>query len=231
MDSWQDQLSPWVKMFGPFKLSAHIQYKVCYCIKNIKLNSTNRITIIILMLSGPSMEIQHDVSYKSNFMAAVRLWRKQDEEKKVCYHFIFTLPCINLFFINDAVKKCIWCREFNNTVWLYLDAAPEGGSPQGGPDPERQVHPFQPDDCQVSRGPYISPWEKNKGRIRHTVKQRVSVSDWRAERRDKNLERSGTKHYTLWALPNPMHITVYLSLFNEMVMRISDACHFNKSLV
>uniref|UniRef100_A0A3Q4BG97 Kinesin motor domain-containing protein n=1 Tax=Mola mola TaxID=94237 RepID=A0A3Q4BG97_MOLML len=27
--------------------------------------------------------IQHDVSYKSNFMAAVRLWRKRDEEKKM----------------------------------------------------------------------------------------------------------------------------------------------------
>ncbi|XP_069571062.1 kinesin-like protein KIF15 [Brachyistius frenatus] len=30
---------------------------------------------------GPSAEIQHDVSYKAKFMAAVRLWRKQDEEK------------------------------------------------------------------------------------------------------------------------------------------------------
>uniref|UniRef100_A0A3B4T4P6 Kinesin family member 15 n=1 Tax=Seriola dumerili TaxID=41447 RepID=A0A3B4T4P6_SERDU len=31
---------------------------------------------------GPSIEIQHDVSYKSKFMAAVRLWRKREEEKR-----------------------------------------------------------------------------------------------------------------------------------------------------
>uniref|UniRef100_A0A3B4XAL5 Kinesin family member 15 n=1 Tax=Seriola lalandi dorsalis TaxID=1841481 RepID=A0A3B4XAL5_SERLL len=31
---------------------------------------------------GLSIEIQHDVSYKSKFMAAVRLWRKREEEKR-----------------------------------------------------------------------------------------------------------------------------------------------------
>ncbi|XP_038584818.1 kinesin-like protein KIF15-A [Micropterus salmoides] len=32
---------------------------------------------------GPPIEIQHDVSYKAKFMAAVRLWRKREEEKRV----------------------------------------------------------------------------------------------------------------------------------------------------
>ncbi|XP_071353641.1 kinesin-like protein KIF15 [Trachinotus anak] len=32
---------------------------------------------------GPSSEIQHDVSYKAKFMAAVRLWRKREEEKRM----------------------------------------------------------------------------------------------------------------------------------------------------
>uniref|UniRef100_A0A3P8U2B7 Kinesin family member 15 n=1 Tax=Amphiprion percula TaxID=161767 RepID=A0A3P8U2B7_AMPPE len=32
---------------------------------------------------GPTTEMQHIISYKSKFMSAVRLWRKQDEEKKM----------------------------------------------------------------------------------------------------------------------------------------------------
>uniref|UniRef100_A0A8D2ZK34 Kinesin motor domain-containing protein n=1 Tax=Scophthalmus maximus TaxID=52904 RepID=A0A8D2ZK34_SCOMX len=32
---------------------------------------------------GPSAEIQHDFFYKAKFMAAVRLWRKRDEEKRM----------------------------------------------------------------------------------------------------------------------------------------------------
>ncbi|KAA8582196.1 hypothetical protein FQN60_008936 [Etheostoma spectabile] len=31
----------------------------------------------------PPIEIQHDVSYKAKFMAAIRLWRKREEEKRV----------------------------------------------------------------------------------------------------------------------------------------------------
>ncbi|XP_034714633.1 kinesin-like protein KIF15-B isoform X2 [Etheostoma cragini] len=31
----------------------------------------------------PLIEIQHDVSYKAKFMAAIRLWRKREEEKRV----------------------------------------------------------------------------------------------------------------------------------------------------
>uniref|UniRef100_A0A8C2ZEN0 Kinesin family member 15 n=1 Tax=Cyclopterus lumpus TaxID=8103 RepID=A0A8C2ZEN0_CYCLU len=37
----------------------------------------------VLFSSGPSIEIQHDVSYKAKFMASVRLWRKREEEKRV----------------------------------------------------------------------------------------------------------------------------------------------------
>uniref|UniRef100_A0A3Q1C3K9 Kinesin motor domain-containing protein n=1 Tax=Amphiprion ocellaris TaxID=80972 RepID=A0A3Q1C3K9_AMPOC len=36
-----------------------------------------------LFLPGPTTEMQHIISYKSKFMSAVRLWRKQDEEKKM----------------------------------------------------------------------------------------------------------------------------------------------------
>ncbi|XP_070776383.1 kinesin-like protein KIF15 [Enoplosus armatus] len=32
---------------------------------------------------GPSIEIQRDISYKAKFMAAVRLWRKREEEKRM----------------------------------------------------------------------------------------------------------------------------------------------------
>uniref|UniRef100_A0A1A8UG06 Kinesin family member 15 n=2 Tax=Nothobranchius TaxID=28779 RepID=A0A1A8UG06_NOTFU len=32
---------------------------------------------------GPSAELQHDVSYKAKLMSAVRLWRKQEDEKKM----------------------------------------------------------------------------------------------------------------------------------------------------
>nr|XP_020446818.1 kinesin-like protein KIF15 isoform X1 [Monopterus albus] len=32
---------------------------------------------------GPSLEVQHDVSYKGKFMAAVCLWRKREEEKRM----------------------------------------------------------------------------------------------------------------------------------------------------
>uniref|UniRef100_A0A8C4FFK7 Kinesin-like protein n=1 Tax=Dicentrarchus labrax TaxID=13489 RepID=A0A8C4FFK7_DICLA len=33
--------------------------------------------------TGPSNEIQHNVSYKAKFMAAVRLWKKREEEKRM----------------------------------------------------------------------------------------------------------------------------------------------------
>lgn len=36
-----------------------------------------------LLSSGPSDEIQDNVSYRGKFMSAVRLWRKRDEEKRV----------------------------------------------------------------------------------------------------------------------------------------------------
>uniref|UniRef100_A0A8C4FA53 Kinesin-like protein n=1 Tax=Dicentrarchus labrax TaxID=13489 RepID=A0A8C4FA53_DICLA len=36
-----------------------------------------------LFSSGPSNEIQHNVSYKAKFMAAVRLWKKREEEKRM----------------------------------------------------------------------------------------------------------------------------------------------------
>ncbi|XP_059208609.1 kinesin-like protein KIF15 [Centropristis striata] len=32
---------------------------------------------------APSAELQHDVSYRAKFMAAVRLWRKREEEKRI----------------------------------------------------------------------------------------------------------------------------------------------------
>ncbi|XP_056914437.1 kinesin-like protein KIF15-A [Takifugu flavidus] len=35
------------------------------------------------VLMGSSIEIQHDVLYKTKFITAVRLWRKQDEEKRM----------------------------------------------------------------------------------------------------------------------------------------------------
>uniref|UniRef100_A0A8P4G8U8 Kinesin motor domain-containing protein n=1 Tax=Dicentrarchus labrax TaxID=13489 RepID=A0A8P4G8U8_DICLA len=35
------------------------------------------------MAPGPSNEIQHNVSYKAKFMAAVRLWKKREEEKRM----------------------------------------------------------------------------------------------------------------------------------------------------
>lgn len=37
----------------------------------------------IFFLIGLPNEFQHDDFYKGKFMAAVRLWRKQDEEKRV----------------------------------------------------------------------------------------------------------------------------------------------------
>uniref|UniRef100_A0A8C4GT72 Kinesin motor domain-containing protein n=1 Tax=Dicentrarchus labrax TaxID=13489 RepID=A0A8C4GT72_DICLA len=37
----------------------------------------------LLFSSGPSNEIQHNVSYKAKFMAAVRLWKKREEEKRM----------------------------------------------------------------------------------------------------------------------------------------------------
>lgn len=36
-----------------------------------------------LFSSVPSIESQHDVSYKAKFIAALRLWRKREEEKGV----------------------------------------------------------------------------------------------------------------------------------------------------
>lgn len=36
-----------------------------------------------LLLIGLPMEVHHNDFYKAKFMAAVRLWRKQDEDKKV----------------------------------------------------------------------------------------------------------------------------------------------------
>lgn len=36
------------------------------------------------------MEVHHDDFYKTKFMAAVRLWRKQDEDKKVMFELEVT---------------------------------------------------------------------------------------------------------------------------------------------
>lgn len=70
-------------------------------------------------------------------MSAVRLWKKQDEEKKVCFSF-FLIMQIYLHLLNiNCVRE--W---FSHNIWLHLDVAAEGGSAWGGPDPERQVHPF-----------------------------------------------------------------------------------------
>lgn len=45
--------------------------------------------------SGSSIDIQHDVLYKTKFITAVRLWRKQDEEKRVCLDF-YSSTCLIL---------------------------------------------------------------------------------------------------------------------------------------
>lgn len=42
-----------------------------------------------LSSSGPSAEIQDNVSYRGKFMSAVRLWRKRDEEKRVWDFILF----------------------------------------------------------------------------------------------------------------------------------------------
>lgn len=47
-------------------------------------------------LIGLPNEFQHDDFYKGKFMAAVRLWRKQDEEKRVWMCFSL-LPSSILF--------------------------------------------------------------------------------------------------------------------------------------
>lgn len=39
--------------------------------------------LVIVLLSGQSSEFQDVVSYTAKFMGAVRLWKKQEEEKKV----------------------------------------------------------------------------------------------------------------------------------------------------
>lgn len=39
--------------------------------------------LVLKLLPGPSVENQQDVLYKGKYMAAVRLWKKQNEEKKV----------------------------------------------------------------------------------------------------------------------------------------------------
>ncbi|KAG7510287.1 kinesin KIF15 [Solea senegalensis] len=40
---------------------------------------------------GQSMNIQHDMSYKPKFMAAVRLWKKREEEKRILLHKVAQL--------------------------------------------------------------------------------------------------------------------------------------------
>lgn len=39
--------------------------------------------------TGSSIDIQHDVLYKTKFMSAIRLFKKRDEEKKVCLFLFF----------------------------------------------------------------------------------------------------------------------------------------------
>lgn len=47
------------------------------------------------LLTGLPMEVHHDDFYKTKFMAAVRLWRKQDEDKKVMGNVSIGSDCVN----------------------------------------------------------------------------------------------------------------------------------------
>lgn len=47
------------------------------------------------------MDVHHNDFYKAKFMAAVRLWRKQDEDKKVMD---------NVWIASDGVSEQRWCR-------------------------------------------------------------------------------------------------------------------------
>lgn len=51
-----------------------------------------------LFSSGPSAEIQDNVSYRGKFMSAVRLWRKRDEEKRVWDFFDSFFYTIVIYF-------------------------------------------------------------------------------------------------------------------------------------
>lgn len=61
----------------------------------------------LFFFPGPS--ILHDFSYKVNFMAAVRLWKKRDEEKGVWELFFFSLHTV--IFGNYAVKGKFLLQE------------------------------------------------------------------------------------------------------------------------
>lgn len=61
-----------------------------------KLHFLNKSFLECFFFSGTSTEIQHDVSYKAKFMAAVRLWRKRDEEKRV-WEMYFCIASIYLW--------------------------------------------------------------------------------------------------------------------------------------
>lgn len=150
-----------------------------------------------LFVTGLLIEIQHDVSYRAKFLAAVRLWRTREEEKRVWKVF----RCTVFYFRKFCCEEIILVRGKLTVmfVWLCLGPAWEGCTAWGGLDSKRQVHPFQPNDYQVSRGPHISPWEKIERRTRLSVRQGVSGSDRPAQRRDKDLERSGRKYNTIWA--------------------------------
>lgn len=122
---------------------------------------------LILTNPGSSIETHHDISYKAKFMSAIRLWKKQDEEKKARWSFyLFILPRILKTY-----------SETYSYVWLFSGATHQGGPTRGGLGAKRQVYPFQPNDCQVSRRPHLSPGEKTEGRGKLAVRQGLSGSD------------------------------------------------------
>uniref|UniRef100_A0A671WCZ0 Kinesin family member 15 n=1 Tax=Sparus aurata TaxID=8175 RepID=A0A671WCZ0_SPAAU len=54
-------------------------------VKKLKEQLAQALTSQPLFSSGPSAEIQDNVSYRGKFMSAVRLWRKRDEEKRMLH--------------------------------------------------------------------------------------------------------------------------------------------------
>lgn len=60
----------------------------------------------LFLLTGRPMEVHHNDFYKAKFMAAVRLWRKQDEDKKVLG---------NVWTTTDGVSDQCWCRRVTFT--------------------------------------------------------------------------------------------------------------------
>lgn len=65
-----------------------------------------------LFSSFPSIEIQHYVSYKAKFVAALRLWRKREEEKKVREIFFVLL----FIFANDGAGKLTVMSDYTQML-------------------------------------------------------------------------------------------------------------------